>query len=246
MKDIGGSPHYRIETPSHSAERFTLIANNLLPAQEPDGHEQTTSWSSDDLTWRFVLSRMNDATYGRTIYTLDVYDYADTDDSLSFATYMMSDITDRQIRMLSPDGDILDDEQSNAIAAKSALAILTDKQPELAAQDLNYHVKRDFLQLIGSYLVSDKRMEKRLDRAQSLPSTTYPYNQEFTQKALATALQNFTHFIQSATAGYSNELATTIRQQDYEVRYALLAEEAVNRFVVSSARNYLHKRPRKR
>ena len=225
----------------HPVERFVKLADAILLRHgfENRTDEAMCTWLSDSCLYYYELGRL-DRSDGTTAYSLDINLADEHEDPI--ASYQLNDKTDNLLCMLDNEGNIMRDPLSRQLAIHDALEILMTEQPQLAQQDLRYHVDQEFQQLVGAYIISDRHIEKRLDRARGMSSAAN--REHFTSEAIRRALGQF----QSAT-GQIIELAggsvvDHVETLPYAQGYRHVTEEAVDRFTHSTARLYTHRRKR--
>lgn len=225
----------------HPVERFVKLADAILLSRgfEKATDEAMCTWLSDSCLYYYELGRL-DRSDGTTAYSLDINLADEHEDPI--ASYQLNDKTDNLLCMLDNEGNIMRDPLSRQLAIHDALEILMTEQPQLAQQDLRYHVDQEFQQLVGAYIISDRHIEKRLDRARGMSSAAN--REHFTSEAIQRALSQF----QSATRLIIKEATSSIADQaetiPYTQGYRYVTEEAVDRFTHSTARLYTHRRKR--
>lgn len=225
----------------HPMERFVKLADAILLRHgfEKATDEAMCTWLSDSCLYYYELGRLN-CSSSTTAYSLDINRADEHEDPI--ASYQLNDKTGNLLSMLDNEGNIMRDPLSRQLAIHDALEILMAEQPQLAQQDIRYHVDQEFQQLVGAYIISDRHIEKRLDRARGMSSAAN--RERFTSEAIQRALSQF----QSTTRHIVKEASGNIVDQAETIPYAQgyrhVTEEAVDRFTHSSTRLYTHRRKR--
>lgn len=243
-----GEYHRNVEATLYPTERFIHLANKLLPSYEQasdqsPGNERVTSWVSNDEKTRYELSELIDE-YDEKLYFLEAYFDHDTDYPQMAIQYCLGPMTDNQIRMLDSNGDIVDHERQNHVAANDALGILMAAHPEEAERNLNRHIDRDFWELAGAFILSEEDVEKQLDE---VGKQRQSYERvKGTREAIEKALSAFRLLTLRASWHDENEAAITIRSNDYEKQFRNITEESVDAVIASSNRLYSRQSYRKK
>jgi len=225
----------------HPIERFTSLVDAVLLYHgfgEADP-EATCTWLSDDCLRYYELTRL---THDNDAPTYELRASTANNSEELIASYLLGPETEEVIRMLDSEGNVMKDALSSQFATQDVLEILMAEQPRFAQEDLQYHVDQEFQQLVGAYIISDRHIEKRLDRARSMRSTTN--REHFTSEAIQRALSQF----QSTTRHIIKEASGSIVDQAETIPYAQgyrhVTEEAVDRFAHSATRLYTRRRKR--
>lgn len=229
-----------IETAIHPVERFYGLADALLP-DNPEkidvlwGLEREAEWYSNNEEHSYRLAEISGDATG-TIYFLDTYQ---TSDGKLVKSYGLGPDTNNQICELDKNGVVIDDPARVRIAINEVLAILSEANPELAELDLEHFITQDFWSLAGTYIISSRAIENRLDRARDM---RFPANRAFfTQEAVRAALDRFQDSMQRTAQGLTSQQdstseANTLRTANYHGAMIRLTEQAAKSLAHSSTR----------
>lgn len=229
-----------IEATIRPSERFTHLANVLLPKEKTNigvcyKSEREVEWFSNDGENHYKLLELTSADDSAQLW-LEVYEQ---DKSVPSECYSMGPGTNGEIRELNNNGDIIDNPFTNQSAAIEVLTILSEAVPDHADKELEFHITQDFWQLAGTFIISDRTVEQRLDRTTSMIFDTN--RMRFTKFAIDSALEQFQSSVRTIVEEASKSdglstLAGDIAKVDYVHVYGALATEATDSFFTSNAR----------